>query len=468
MNFPVWQIGPSVNGSVLIGLVAVFHIFIALLAVGAGIFLPFTEYLARKQGRQDVLDFLKYHTRFFVVLTSVFGAVSGIGIWFTISLVHPLGTTALIHKFVFAWGMEYAIFFVEITSLIFYYYGWEKMEASIHQKIGWIYAASAFGSLFFINGILAYMLTPGSAAMTTVTDQTFFQSFFNPGYWPSLFMRLLVSLSLAGLFALFVAAKLPHDSELRTWLLRYASKWLVPSYMLLGLAGLLFLITIPKDSLEALFTGVASAGVGNLSVMTRVVMLVGLFTVSISLMVFFGPYLNPTEFTRWKAGGLLLSALFVTGAGEWSREMLRKPYVIRDFMYVNGVLAVSEKGFAPDLEETSPYKQAFIRENHWDANRDTGSVMFKNQCLACHTLTSYRSLTEYLSGRDEDAIFSFLKMLQTGKENPYRKIMPPLIGSEEELKALAHFLYDQIRPQQSEAVGVPPQASAEGFKTASH
>ncbi|MBI2190748.1 MAG: cytochrome ubiquinol oxidase subunit I [Planctomycetes bacterium] len=456
MSFPVWQVSPALNGSVLIGVVAVFHVFIALLAVGAGIFLPVTEYIARKQGRQDLLEFLRYHTRFFVVLTSVFGAVSGIGIWFTISLVHPAATTALIHKFVFAWGMEYAIFLVEITSLIFYYYGWEKMDASVHQKIGWIYAGSAFGSLFFINGILTYMLTPGQAAMTTVTDASFFQSFFNPGYGPSLIMRLLVALSLAGLFALFVAAKLPHESDLRTWLLRYSAQWLLPSYVLLGIGGLWYLWTVPQESLQALTSGIASAGVGNLSVMTRVVMLVGLFTVSISLMVFFGPYLNPTEFSRWKAGGLLLSALFVTGAGEWAREMLRKPYVIRDFMYVNGVLAATEKGFGPALEDASAYRQSFLSGGGWDAGQDAGAAMFKNQCLACHTLTSYRSLREYLAGRDEAAIHSFLQMLQMGKENPYRRIMPPLIGTPEEVKALAHFLSEQVHPQAAAATAGDP------------
>ncbi len=34
---------------------------------------------------------------------------------------------------------------------------------------------------------------------------------------------------------------------------------------------------------------------------------------------------------------VLLLALMATGAGEYSREMLRKPYVIGRWMYSNGV-----------------------------------------------------------------------------------------------------------------------------------
>ena len=37
---------------------------------------------------------------------------------------------------------------------------------------------------------------------------------------------------------------------------------------------------------------------------------------------------------RWR---FLLLALMATGAGEYSREMLRKPYVIGRWMYSNGV-----------------------------------------------------------------------------------------------------------------------------------
>lgn len=459
MNFPVWQVGPA-NGAVLIAIVAVFHVFIAHLAIGGGIFLPVTEYFARKSGRDDLLESLKGQTHFFMVLTAVFGTVSGVGIWFTISLIQPAATTALIHKFVFGWGIEYALFLVEITSLIFYYYGWEKMRPDLHQKIGWIYAGSAIGSMVIINGILTFMLTPGPDPVTKVTSLTFLASFFNPTYWPSLLMRSLVCLSLGGLFGLYMAARMPRDSANRTWFLRYSSKWLIPAYALMGIAAIWYVSAIPYDRIQALTAGISTAGVGNLSILTRMFMLIGLFTVTIALMVFVGPYLNPTEFGQGKALAIILAALFVTGAGEWVREVVRKPYVIRDFMYSNSILAHPISGFPGDLEDTTRYHDTFLPRLKWRSSDDDGLVMFRNQCLACHTLSNYRSLRTYLAGRDQDSIESFLKTLQKGKENPYRGIMPPLLGNETEVKALAQFLYDQLPTSAAQAKVEEQQVSA--------
>ena len=46
---------------------------------------------------------------------------------------------------------------------------------------------------------------------------------------------------------------------------------------------------------------------------------------------------NPVDFNLSHAIAILLLALMATGAGEYSREMLRKPYVIGRWMYSNGV-----------------------------------------------------------------------------------------------------------------------------------
>ena len=38
-----------------------------------------------------------------MLLTLVFGAITGVGIWATIGLVSPHGTSALIHGYVWGW-----------------------------------------------------------------------------------------------------------------------------------------------------------------------------------------------------------------------------------------------------------------------------------------------------------------------------------------------------------------------------
>lgn len=75
MNYPVWYI-PSVGG---------------------GLYLVITERMGLRAKSRDILDFTKGHAKFFLLVTLVLGGMTGVGIWFIISLVHPAATSLLIH-----------------------------------------------------------------------------------------------------------------------------------------------------------------------------------------------------------------------------------------------------------------------------------------------------------------------------------------------------------------------------------
>ena len=76
------------------------------------------------------------------------GALTGVGIWFTIALVQPEGTSTLIHTFVRIWALEWVFFAVEIAAAFVYYYGWERLDRRTHLTVGWIYFGAAWISLF--------------------------------------------------------------------------------------------------------------------------------------------------------------------------------------------------------------------------------------------------------------------------------------------------------------------------------
>jgi len=97
MNYPIWDQPAS---GLIIAFISVFHVFIAHFAVGGGLFLVLSERKARRDGDQALLDYTRRHTRFFMLVTLVLGAITGVGIWFAIGLVHPSGTSALINTFV--------------------------------------------------------------------------------------------------------------------------------------------------------------------------------------------------------------------------------------------------------------------------------------------------------------------------------------------------------------------------------
>ena len=159
MNYPVWELG--MGGGVLIAVVSILHVFVSHFAVGGGLWLVVTEMRANRTGDAALRAFVKSHSRVFMLLTLVFGAISGVGIWATIGLVSPHGTSALIHGFVWGWAMEWVFFLLEIAAAMVYYYGWDKLDPGTHELMGWVYFVAAFISLIIINGIITFMLTPG-------------------------------------------------------------------------------------------------------------------------------------------------------------------------------------------------------------------------------------------------------------------------------------------------------------------
>ncbi len=159
MNYPVWQ--PGFPGGILIALIAVVHVFVSHFAVGGGSYLVLTEQKAYREGDDALLSYVRAHSKFFALLTLVFGAVTGVGIWFTIGVVSPEATSSLIHTFVWGWAIEWVFFFVEIAAALIYAYHWDTLDRRSHMIVGWIYFVAAWMSLVIINGIITYMLTPG-------------------------------------------------------------------------------------------------------------------------------------------------------------------------------------------------------------------------------------------------------------------------------------------------------------------
>ena len=217
MNYPIWDV--SFGAGLLIALVAGLHVFVSHFAVGGGLFLVLTERKALKSNDHALLHWLKAHTKFFVLLTVVYGAVSRVGIWFTIGLISPTATSNLIHIFVWGWAIEWVFFFLEITSALLYLSGWDKLTPKLHQWYGWIYFLTAYASLVVINGIITFMLTPGS----WIDVHKFWIGFFNPTYWPSLLFRTAICLALAGIYPL-ITPTLQKPLALKAHIVRSAAR----------------------------------------------------------------------------------------------------------------------------------------------------------------------------------------------------------------------------------------------------
>lgn len=465
MNYPVWEV-PHIGSGWVIGIIAIFHVMISHFAVGGGFYLPLAEQKALREGRRDWLEVLRRHSRFFLILTGVFGAVSGVGIWFAIGLAHPEATSALIHNFVFAWATEWVFFLVELTTIAVYYYSWNRISDEVHLKVGWLYAIASFFTLFIINGILTFMLTPGSAWLSVAgsgnESSKFFQAFFNPTFLPSLFLRMAVCAALAGVWALVTASRLDEKSPLKAEVIRWSSKWVFGAFVAIPFFFLWYLWEVPEAHRHLLQLGMASIGQGMFTQLTRAVVVLVTSSVIIAGVVYFLAWRSPSTFKFSNSIIIIVLALFATASGEYAREMLRKPYVIGKYMYSNGIRVSRTQ----ELNQTGYLKTVKWFSGDTNSVITKGQAIFRGQCMSCHTTDGYRSMKRLLAGRDQQGIMNILKILHEYKEDsPYRAYMPPLVGTEDEIQALASFLYTLVEKpkdlaaEQSAPKATPQQAS---------
>lgn len=445
MNYPTWDV-PWAGSGWIIGAIAIFHIMISHFAVGGGFYLAFAERKARRENRRDWLEVIRGHSQFFLILTGVFGAVSGVGIWFAIGLASPESTSALIHNFVFGWAMEWCFFIVEIATAIVYYYTWDRIDDRTHMRLGWLYAGTSWCTLVIINGILTFMLTPGaswlSVAGTGAEASKFWQAFFNPTYWPSLALRTMICFALAGVWAMVTASRLDgfEKPELKAEVIRWSTRWLVPSFLLLPAALGWYLSAVPETSRKLMQAGISTIGSGMFTQVTRAALVTTMASATILAVIYFIAWRNPRDFHLGHAGAVLFLALAATGATEHAREMIRKPYTVGGYLFSNGVRKSDvAKMNALGYTAASPW-------NH--GSMDKGELMFRGQCMNCHTVDGYRAMRKLMHGRDRKSIANIVAMLHEYPEtSPYRNFMPPLVGTPDEVDALVGYLDRLVNPK---------------------
>jgi len=464
MNYPVWDV-PIIGSGLVIALIAIFHVFISHFAVGGGFYLPMTEAMCLRKGRKDGLELLKKHSKFFLILTGVFGAVTGVGIWFAIGNANPEATSTLIHYWVFAWGIEWVVFLVELSSISAYYYLWGRISDSLHLKIGWLYAITAWLSLFLINGILSIMLTPSQpwldAAGTGQETFVFWFAFFNPTFWPSLLVRTLICLSLAGIFALVTASRINggQQPELKETAILWARRWLLPSFILLPVALCWYLAEVPVAQRALLGLGVSTVGQGLFTVLTRLTLVLALSSLgSIAAVYLLTSKRNALGFGLGSALAIAALGYLTIGSMEMLREMLRKPYVIGQHMYSNGVrksavAQMNREGYLANATWVRPEERASWALADRTPNESLptavdlsrGELIFRGQCMACHTMDGYRGIRKLLKGRDRKSVSNLVNILHDHKEDsPYYFFMPPMVGTPAEVEALTDYLASQV------------------------
>jgi len=434
MNYPVWDLG-ALGGGFWIALVAITHVFVAHFAVGGGLWLVLTEHKARRENDPALLGYVKGHAKFFLLLTMVFGGLSGVGIWWTIALLNPGATSSLIHTFVFGWATEWVCFVGEIVALLIYYYKFDTMKARDHLILGWFYAVFAWLSLFLINGIIGFMLTPGQWLQTG----SFWHGFFNESFWPALVFRTALAAMIAGMFGLLTGSW-QRQAGLRDRVVRYSAWWVIAPFLAMVLAALWYVRALPADQQSMVLQRAREVAPWlRLFLYLTPVLLIGGVVAILKL---------PRRAQQAVAVAVAVVGFLHLGSFEFIREGGRRPWVIHGHMYSNSVTADEAAEFASGAK-------SFLASARWTRIKEVneadllaaGEELFRLQCSACHSVGGPLNDIIPLSHDFTQAGLE-AQLVGQGRVAHY---MPPFFGNAPERRALAAYLLQSVHRRAPEA-----------------
>ncbi|MBB6176914.1 hypothetical protein HNQ82_001744 [Anoxybacillus tengchongensis] len=436
VDFPIVEFPWFGNGNI-VALIAIIHVLISHgVAIGATAIVVSTEYYAMQTKNAKLDQLAKQLTKWIVIITTTVGAMTGVGIWLSTMVIQPDSIGSLLRIFFWAWVTEWVIFIGEVVLLLIYYYTWEKWkegkEKQKHLNIGIALVVFSWLTMAIITGILAAKLTPGRWVETL----SFWNAFFNPTYLPSLAFRTFLAVTLTiSLFTIFVRIFV-KDEDVRLSLFRIFSVWGAISLPATFIFGLWYLKSIPEQAAKLI---VWSTGLPEQTFNVLNFIAFGLIVVFLSWLV-----IRPKKLPVVLALGMFISAIGFIGEFEVVRESIRKPYIIYNYMYVNGITAAKAEAMNRDgylAHSTIAKVKTITEENKIEAGRE----IYEGQCLACHTIDGWRSkraLANRLQGWPQKSIESFIPTM-----HQVRPMMPPFVGTKEEVEALAAYLYKVVNEQ---------------------
>jgi len=420
--YPVNDYGPLMPGLVMAA-VAIFHVFLAQFAVGGGFLLCYFQWLAMTGRNAHARLFIDGYFKVLVMISFVLGALTGVGIWFTSIQISAATIGEMVFQFHWIWATEWSFFCLEVVAGYCFYRCHDRMTDRLRMTLLVLYTFAAWMSLFWINGILSWQLTPGA----WVESRSIVDGFLNPSFWPSLFFRTVVCLTLASLAGCVVVNMIPNlERDAQTALINRAAHLMIPMVLMPAL-GAWFLYSMPDDSRKWVLGGSpammlffmisvgASVAIGGYAV-------VGLWMQRL--------YINGATGTL-----LILLAFGATAGGEFVREGSRKPFSIREVVYSNGIRPQNVAQLRIDgCVADDPYPITF-EDRLPNSDVERGARVFRRQCAVCHTMEGANAIAHLTETWDTAQLRMNVAKLQQTK--PF---MPPFAGTATELESLVQYI----------------------------
>jgi hypothetical protein len=430
--FPPFRASYLGAGTV-IGTNAIIHMVIAQgVALGFLGYLGLADRYALLYGGNAVAEWEKLLKRFLTfgtVVTTVVGAVTGAGIWFTIGALSPRATASMLRVFFWPLFAEWLVFVVEVIAILLLYGAWERLFRWRWLRIGLAFAYAGYSvlSAILITGIISFMLTSG----TWPHDQRLAVAFFNPSFWPQLLSRIALAGAAGAIIALGMASLPGVDVRVRRAIVRPFGASLVGCLAVLVPALAWYLLVVPDFyTTRKVFAVLTQHSAQRPSVFYVSNIVAGLIAVALGV----AGIARRSRLVAWLSiPGLIVMVGFVAEY-ERIREFVRGPYLMPGHMYVSEVLMPEQFLFA---------KQGMLPNDYWyqrlhahpDLNQ-AGAQLFNNNCAVCHTTGGINDIRDRIAGRPQDALEVLL-----GRTHEMVSFMPPFAGDDRERRVTARFLY---------------------------
>lgn len=150
------------GAKLLIGFLGLFHTSVGALAIGFAFVvtvLQIVGYVRRDNG----FDRLARRIQLWHVCIYNIGTINAIGLVFALSGLYPQFWSQLFVQFFWTMIIEELLFFMLATTLTLHYFFWDTMwgHKKLHIFMGALLTPMFFLQFFLINGMGAYMMTPG-------------------------------------------------------------------------------------------------------------------------------------------------------------------------------------------------------------------------------------------------------------------------------------------------------------------
>ncbi len=429
--YPSHDFGPIMKGLVIGGL-GIFHVFLAQFAIGGGMLMVYFQWLSQS-GRDPTGTFRKFIDNYFkllVLVSFVLGALTGVGMWFTSIQISPHTIGMMVQEFHWLWATEWTFFCVEvIAGYAFYRYG-KRLPDAMRMRLLLTYSIASWFSLFWINGILSWQLTPGN----WIETRNVWDGFFNPSFWPSLIYRTIVCLVIASLAACTLVNAIGFSADQRREIIQRASRFLLPM-IAMPFLGYWYLQVIPDDSRQWIMGGSVA--------MTLFMNVAAGASALIASYAWIALWWQRLTINGATASMLLVLAFAASAGGEFVREGSRKPFTIRQTLYSNSITPElvthlrqvgSTSGDPYPVLTDVPFPNEQLR---------LGAQVFRVQCSVCHTPNGVNGLVHLAGSWTENQRRMNIAHLQHTK--PF---MPPFAGPATEVEALVQWIgwWDAGRP----------------------